>query len=53
MAKFKCKHTGCVYEWLDKETIANMREHDEYEEVLEEELPKLKKPLKPKQEAVS
>jgi len=33
MAKFKCKHTGCVYEWAEEETIANMRKHAEYEEV--------------------
>ena len=33
MAKFKCKHTGCVYEWMDNETIENMRAHEEYEEV--------------------
>ena len=33
MAKFKCKHTGCVYEWTEEETIANMRKHTEYEEV--------------------
>ena len=33
MAKFKCKHTGCVYEWTEEETIANMRKHAEYEEV--------------------
>ena len=33
MAKFKCIHTGCVYEWTEEETIANMRKHAEYEEV--------------------
>lgn len=43
MAKFKCKHTGCVYEWKEEETIANMRKHNEYEEIVEpikEEKPK-------------
>jgi hypothetical protein len=34
MAKFKCKHTGCVYEWMDNETVENMRLHEEYEEIV-------------------
>ena len=33
MAKFKCVHSGCVYEWTEPEMIASMRLHDEYEEV--------------------
>ena len=33
MAKFKCIHTGCVYEWTEQETINNMRKHAEYVEV--------------------
>ena len=36
MAKFKCIHTGCVYEWNEQETIDNMRKHAEYVEVVEE-----------------
>jgi hypothetical protein len=45
MAKFKCKHTGCEYEWTDEQTINDMRKHSEYEEVV----PSLEKPLpKPK-----
>lgn len=32
MAKFKCKHSGCVYEFTDSSTIENMRKHAEYEE---------------------
>jgi hypothetical protein len=35
MAKFKCIHTGCVYEWTEEETIATMRKHSEYKEVVE------------------
>ena len=35
MAKFKCKHTGCVYEWTDEQIVADMRKHSEYEEVKE------------------
>lgn len=45
MAKFKCIHTGCVYEWNEKETIDNMRKHAEYVEVVEEP-PAPKKPAK-------
>ena len=33
MAKFKCKHSGCVYEFTDESTIKNMQAHAEYEEV--------------------
>ena len=49
MAKFKCIHTGCVYEWNEQETINNMRKHAEYVEVVEtvkEEKPAPKKPAK-------
>ena len=48
MAKFKCIHTGCVYEWNEQETINNMRKHAEYVEVEEpkEEKPAPKKPAK-------
>ena len=35
MAKFKCKHTGCLYEWTDESTIKEMRKHAEYEEVVD------------------
>jgi hypothetical protein len=34
MAKFKCKHTGCVYEWTDEQIVTDMRKHSEYEEVV-------------------
>ena len=34
MAIFKCVHTGCLYEWTDKETVDNMRKHTEYTEVV-------------------
>lgn len=47
MAKFKCKQSGCVYEWTDEATVAVMRKHNEYEELLPEvpvkETPKAKK----------
>ena len=46
MAKFKCKHTGCVYEWTDEQTVEDMRKHDEYEEevvVVAKPAPKPKK----------
>ena len=33
MAKFKCVHSGCVYELTETEAIENMRLHAEYEEV--------------------
>lgn len=36
MAKFKCVHSGCVYELLEEEAIENMRLHAEYEELVEE-----------------
>jgi hypothetical protein len=42
MAKFKCKHTGCVYEWTDEQIVTDMRKHSEYEEVVAVE--KKKKP---------
>ena len=34
MAKFKCVHSGCVYELTEPEAIENMRLHAEYTEVL-------------------
>ena len=34
MAKFKCVHSGCVYELTEPEAIENMRLHAEYEEVV-------------------
>jgi hypothetical protein len=45
MAKFKCKHTGCVYEWADEQIVTDMRKHSEYEEVIVVE--KKKKPAPP------
>ena len=35
MAKFKCVHSGCVYELTEPEAIENMRLHAEYEEIVE------------------
>jgi hypothetical protein len=34
--KFKCKHTGQVYEFQDYDA-EEMRKHSEYEEVIEQE----------------
>ena len=45
--KFKCKHTGQVYEFLQDNDIAEMLKHDEYE-VVEE---KVEQKPKPKKEA--
>jgi len=47
MAKFKCVHSGCVYELTEPEAIENMRLHAEYSE-LEEEAPVAKEAPKPK-----
>jgi len=50
MAIFKCKHTGCLYEWADEQTIEDMRKHSEYEE--QENLsvkPSIPKPKKVKE----
>lgn len=44
MAKFKCNHTGQVYEFKYDHDIAQMREHDEYEEMTDEEV-KEEKPV--------
>jgi hypothetical protein len=44
MAKFKCKHTGCVYEWTDEQTILDMRKHSEYSEEVSPEPKPTKKP---------
>ena len=34
MAKFKCVHSGCVYEWTEPEMVENMRLHAEYTEIV-------------------
>ena len=36
MAKFKCKLSGNVYEFVNDFDIKDMRDHPQYEEVLEE-----------------
>lgn len=36
MAKFKCVHSGCVYEFTDEATVKTMRAHAEYTEVAEQ-----------------
>jgi hypothetical protein len=32
MAKFKCVHSGCIYELTEPEAIKSMRKHAEYSE---------------------
>jgi hypothetical protein len=39
MAKFKCKHSGTVIEFINEWDIEGMRAHTEYEEVVEESAP--------------
>lgn len=34
--KFKCKLTGCVYEFTTEHDIKTMKEHPDYTEVVEE-----------------
>jgi len=46
--KFKCIHTGQVYEFLQQNDIDEMLKHDEYEAV-EEPQEVLKKPKKQKE----
>jgi len=48
MAKFKCVHSGCVYELTESEAIENMRAHAEYEEVVAAPAPVA--PPKPKKQ---
>ena len=52
MAIFKCKHTGCEYEWTDEQTIVDMRKHSEYEEVLPTSPTTPVKPTTPKTKKV-
>ena len=37
MAKFRCKLSGNIFEFFNEFDILDMREHEQYEEVLEEE----------------
>jgi hypothetical protein len=46
MAKFKDKLSGCVVEFLLEHDIKAMREHPEYDEVVEEVKPEVKAPAK-------
>jgi len=38
MAKFKCKATGNVFEFKHSWDIADMKQHPQYEEVIEDEV---------------
>ena len=40
MAKFKCNHSGNVFEFTTEHDIETMREHSEYSEELPETKPK-------------
>jgi hypothetical protein len=46
MSKFKCKLSGTVVEFLSEHDIETMRQHPDYEEVVEEEEDKLPKRIK-------
>lgn len=48
MAKFKCVHSGCVYEWTEPEMVENMRLHAEYIELVAVPAPVLKSKEAPK-----
>ncbi len=37
-AKFRCKLSGNIFEFFNEFDILDMREHEQYEEVLEEEI---------------
>ena len=45
MSKFKCKLSGTVVEFLSEHDIETMRQHPDYEEVVEEQVPE-KQPSK-------
>lgn len=44
--KFKCIHTGEIYEFLQENDIEEMLKHDEYEAIEEPKEPKKPKKLK-------
>lgn len=44
--KFKCKATGNVFEFQHPWDIADMKQHPQYEEVIEEEVTEVKKVVK-------
>ena len=46
MAKFKCKHSGNVFSFEQEQDIKGLREHPDYEEVIEEI--KVEKPVSKK-----
>ena len=47
MAKFRCKLSGNIFEFINEFDIEDMREHPQYEEVEDEEDSK-KKVVKPR-----
>jgi hypothetical protein len=53
MAKFKCNHSGNVFEFLQEHDIKTMRVHTEYTEVLEETPVKTTTTKKVKQDETS
>lgn len=52
MAKFKCNHSGNVFEFFTDHDIKTMRTHPEYTEVVEE-TPVVKPNKKVKQDEIS
>lgn len=44
--KFKCKHTGQIYEFVAEADIKSMKEHSEYEVVEEKPVDKTKPKVK-------
>jgi hypothetical protein len=53
MAKFKCNHSGNVFEFTNEHDIKTMRTHSEYTEVKEETILPPQKAKKVKQDETS
>ena len=58
MVKFKCKHSGNIFQFESEHDIKTMREHSEYEELVtqREEVKEVEEPAKkagrPKKESI-
>lgn len=50
MAKFRCKASGGIMEFHNEYDIEQVRQQDDYEEIVEEEAPKRGRPTKKKEE---
>ena len=53
MAKFKCKQSGNVFEFLQEHDIKTMRKHPEYIEIVPEVLVKPNKKVKQDETSIS